>query len=65
MILLDLLYVTSDSTNIYITNTNYDVISCYDGKNSINDIYNECDIVKIWTENDDLYIMIDIDVDCE
>jgi hypothetical protein len=57
MKLEDILSITSESTNIYIHQEDK-IVSFYDGKNSIDNIYNECEIVTMWTESNGLHIEI-------
>lgn len=45
--LLDLLYLISDSNKVIVYNLYDEIVSVYDGKNSIDEIYNNCIVTSI------------------
>lgn len=49
MKLIDLLNVYDENDNLTVVNSDDDFLSCYDGKNSIDEKYNECEIIKIYS----------------
>lgn len=61
MKLIDLISVIKDNTNVRITFGDFFVISEYDGKNSIDAKYNNCEVLSVEIVNDKLYIDINID----
>ena len=64
MKLIDLLSVTNENTNIVLFDLNNVVLDIYDGKNSINDIYNNYEVIEIKHTRNDIEIVIDfIDFD--
>jgi len=57
MKLESILAITSESTNVYI-HQDSEIVSYYDGKNSIDEQYNNLEIVTMWTERDGLHIEV-------
>ena len=49
MLLEELLYLINDSSTVELYDSaTYDVIGTYDGKESIDEIYNECEVTDIF-----------------
>ena len=61
MKLLDLLSVTNENVNVVLFDLNNKVLDVYDGKNSIDNIYNDYDIIEINHTRNDLEIVIDFE----
>ena len=61
MKLIDLLSVTNESTNIVLFDLNNKTLDVYDGKNSIDNIYNDYDVIEIKHTRSDLEIVIDFE----
>lgn len=60
MKVIELLSVLHDSVNVRIVdNENEGVLSYYDGKNSIDEQYNECEIEKVYNDGNYITILID------
>lgn len=57
MKLENLLAITNENTNVYI-HQNGEMVSFYDGRNSIDTIYNNNEIITVWTNQDGLHIEI-------
>ena len=51
MLLIDLLTIINDNTDVIIQDTNRKDIALYDGKNSIPEKHNNKNVVEISTEN--------------
>ena len=60
MKLIDLLEVTSDNARVKVFDTTYTKVALYDGRNSIDEIYNNYDVVEVWNSNNTLCICIDL-----
>lgn len=54
----DILNITTDYTNIAIYTTAEEIVSWYDGKNSIDEKYNDADVVQITATDIGLIIYI-------
>ena len=65
MKLVDLLSVTNENVNIVLFSLNNKVLDIYDGKNSINDIYNDYEVIEINHTRNDLEIIIDFELEEE
>ena len=63
MKLIDLLSVTNENTNVVLFSSNNKVLDVYDGKNSIDNIYNDYDIIEINHTRNDLEIVIDFELE--
>ena len=61
MKLIDLLSITNENTNVVLFSLNNKVLDVYDGKNSIDNIYNNYDIIEINHTRNDLEIVIDFE----
>ena len=61
MKLIDLLSITNENVNIVLFSSNNKVLDVYDGKNSIDNIYNDYDIIEINHTRNDLEIVIDFE----
>ena len=61
MKLIDLLSVTNENVNVILFSLNNKVLGIYDGKNSIDNIYNNYDIIEINHTRNDLEIVIDFE----
>ena len=51
MKLIELLSASDENSNFYVVNSDGYLLTWYDGKNSIDEIYNECEVIKINTFN--------------
>lgn len=61
MKVIDLLSVLHDSVNVRIISNKYDgviILSYYDGKNSIDEQYNECEIEMVYNSGNYIEILI-------
>lgn len=58
MKVIDILSIVTDYTNIAIYTTAGEIVSWYDGKNSIDEKYNDADVVQITVINNKLVIYI-------
>ena len=58
MRLVDLLSVTNENTNIVLFDLNNKVLDIYDGKNSIDDIYNDYEVIDIKHTRNDIEVAI-------
>ena len=63
MKLIDLLSVTNENTNIVLFSLNNKVLDIYDGKNSIDNIYNDYEVIEINHTRNDLEIIIDFELE--
>ena len=61
MKLIDLLSVTNENTNVILFSLNNKVLDIYDGKNSIDDIYNDYEVIEINHTRNDIEIVIDFE----
>ena len=61
MKLIDLLSVTNENVNVVLFSLNNKVLDIYAGKNSINDIYNNYEVIEINHTRNDLEIVIDFE----
>ena len=61
MKLIDLLSVTNENSNLVLFDLNNKVVDIYDGKNSINNIYNNYEVIEIKHTRNDLEIVIDFE----
>ena len=61
MILSDLLSITNENTNVVLFSLNNKVLGIYDGKNSIDNIYNNYEVIEINNTRNDLEIVIDFE----
>ena len=61
MKLVDLLSVTNENTNVVLFSSNNKVLDVYDGKNSIDNIYNNYEVIEINHTRNDLEIVIDFE----
>ena len=61
MKLIDLLSITNENVNVVLFSSNNKVLDVYDGKNSIDNIYNDYDIIEINHTRNDLEIVIDFE----
>lgn len=60
MKLIDLLSLINDCTNVAIFDANEDnQLGIYDGRDSVSEVYNNCNVVSIW--KNEYEICIDID----
>lgn len=59
MKLIDLLSVTDEFTNVSVYDRDYDLLSKYDGKNSIDEELNDLPIYKVGTSEDGIVIIVD------
>ena len=63
MKLIDLLSVTNENTNVDLFSSNNKVLDIYDGKNSIDNIYNDYEVIEINHTRNDLEIVIDFELE--
>ena len=63
MKLIDLLSVTNENTNVVLFSSNNKVLDIYDGKNSIDNIYNDYGVIEINHTRNDLEIVIDFELE--
>ena len=61
MKLIDLLSVTNENVNVVLFSSNNKVLDVYDGKNSIDNIYNDYEVIEINHTRNDLEIVIDFE----
>ena len=62
MKLIDLLSVTNENTNVVLFSSNNKVLDIYDGKNSIDNIYNDYEVIEINHTRNDLEIVINFEL---
>ena len=65
MKLVDLLSVTNENVNIVLFSLNNKVLDIYDGKNSIDNFYNDYEVIEINHTRNDLEIIIDFELEEE
>ena len=65
MKLIDLLSVTNENTNVVLFSLNNEVLDIYDGKNSIDNFYNDYEVIEINHTRNDLEIIIDFELEEE
>ena len=63
MKLIDLLSVTNENVNVVLFSLNNKVLDIYDGKNSINNIYNDYEVIEINHTRNDLEIVINFELE--
>ena len=63
MKLIDLLSVTNENTNIVLFSLNNKVLDIYDGKNSVDNFYNDYEVIEINHTRNDLEIIIDFELE--
>ena len=62
MKLIDLVSVTNENINVVLFSLNNKVLDIYDGKNSIDNIYNDYEVIEINHTKHDLEIVIDFEL---
>ena len=65
MKLIDLLSVTNENVNVVLFSLNNKVLDIYDGKNSIDNFYNDYEVIEINHTRNDLEIIIDFELEEE
>lgn len=55
----NLLSITKEDVNVYVYQDG-EIVSYYDGINSIDMKYNNSEVITMWTENNNLYIEIEL-----
>ena len=65
MKLIDLLSVTNENTNVVLFSLNNKVLDIYDGVNSIDNFYNDYEVIEINHTRNDLEIIIDFELEEE
>ena len=61
MKLIDILEIYSENDKLTVVDTLERVVSAYDGKNSIDEDLNDCEVIKIEPLNyDEVVVMIDM-----
>ena len=63
MKLIDLLSVTNENTNVVLFSLNNKVLDIYDGKNSIDNFYNDYEVIEINHTRNNLEIIIDFELE--
>ena len=63
MKLIDLLSVTNENTNVVLFSLNNKVLDIYDGVNSIDNFYNDYEVIEINHTRNDLEIIIDFELE--
>ena len=63
MKLIDLLSVTNENVNVVLFDLNNKVLDVYDGKNSIDNIYNNYEVIEINHTRNDIEIVIDFELE--
>ena len=63
MKLIDLLSVTNENVNVVLFSLNNKVLDIYDGKNSIDNIYNDYEVIEINHTRNDLEIIINFELE--
>lgn len=63
MKLIDLLSVTNENVNVVLFSLNNKVLDIYDGKNSIDNFYNDYEVIEINHTRNDLEIIIDFELE--
>lgn len=63
MKLIDLLSVLNENNNVVLFDLNNKVLDIYDGKNSINDIYNDYEVIGINHTRNDIEVVIDFELE--
>lgn len=58
MQMIDILAVVGDYQTVTVYNTEFDLIGRYDGKNSINEAYNNAVVVQLAAVGDELKVFI-------
>lgn len=61
MKLIDLLSITSEVTNVNVYNLDGDLLTFYDGKNSIDEEYNNIEVFEINVNNNYLEVIIRVE----
>ena len=62
MKLIDLLSITNENVNVVLFSSNNKVLDIYDGKNSIDNIYNDYEVIEINHTRNDLEIVINFEL---
>ena len=65
MKLIDLLSVTNENTNVVLFSLNNKVLDIYDGENSIDNFYDDYEVIEINHTRNDLEIIIDFELEEE
>ena len=65
MKLVELLSVTNENTNVVLFSLNNKVLDIYDGVNSIDNFYNDYEVIEINHTRNDLEIIIDFELEEE
>ena len=60
MKLIELLTIINENSNVIIIDTSYEVVSGYNGKDSIDNRYNNCKVCEIIHATNAIYVMISI-----
>lgn len=48
MKVIDILSIYDENSNLTVVNSDDDWLATYDGKNSIDEKYNDCEVIKIY-----------------
>lgn len=63
MKLIELLEITNESTNVFVRDTEGNDLAMYDGKNSIDEIFNNCEIIDMKVSDNWLVAIIKNDIE--
>ena len=63
MKLIDLLSITDESTNVNVYDLEGNKVAFYDGKNSIDEEYNEIEVYRISAKSNSLEVTLQIEAD--
>lgn len=60
MKLIELLSLINEHSNVIVIDTSYEIVSGYNGKDSIDNRYNNCKVCEIIHTTTAIYVMISI-----
>lgn len=60
MKLIELLTLINEHSNVLLIDTSYEIVSSYNGKDSIDTKYNNCKVCEIIHATNAIYVMISI-----
>ena len=61
--LIELLEITNENTNVLVKDTNCNDLTMYDGKNNINEIFNDCEVIDIQMSDNWLVVIVKNDIE--
>lgn len=59
MTLLDFMCVANENKTVYVYNPDFEMVASYDGKNSIDEEFNDCNVLEISTIANCLLVTVD------